>query len=178
MARKAYAKRYAQAVFEIAREKNELDRWESDLKGIAGVVGETAVAAFLESPKFSFDDKAHMLSEQMKGVNPLALNLVYLLVAKGRLDMIGDIVNEYQRSLDSYRGIERAEAVTAVPLDDEDKLKLTEYLAAVVGKKIFLNVEVDTGLLGGVAVRMGGKLLDGSTRSKLAALKRELVGVG
>ncbi|GAI06225.1 unnamed protein product, partial [marine sediment metagenome] len=82
---------------------------------------------------------------------------------------------EYQRLLDSYRGIELAEVITAVPLDDEDKLRLGERLGAVVGKKVVVKPEVDSSLIGGFIARIGGKLLDGSTRGKLEALKREMV---
>jgi len=178
MAGRAYARRYSQAVFEIALETNEFDRWQSDLEKVVRVVGDAALAAFLESPKFHFDDKARLLSERLKGVDPLAMNLVYLLVTRGRLDIIGDIAAEYQRLLDSHRGIEQAEMVTAVPLDDEDKMKLAEYLGAIVGKKVVVKSEIDPGLIGGIIVRIGGKLLDGSTRHKLEALKRELAGVG
>ncbi len=78
----------------------------------------------LESPRFHFDEKFKLLSERLGEINPLALNLAYLLVTRGRLGVIGDIAEEYQRRLDSHHGIERAEVTTAVPLDDEDKLKL------------------------------------------------------
>jgi len=178
MARKAYAKRYSQAVFEIALETKELDRWQSDLKKIVGIVGDAAFLALLESPKFHFADKAKLLSERLEGINPLALNLVLLLVTRVRLDIIGDIADEYQRLLDNYRGIEQAEVITAIPLSDEDKLKLTEHLGAIVGKKVVLKSEVDSRVIGGIVARIGGKLLDGSTRSKLVALRRELAGAG
>ena len=178
MARRAYARRYSQAVFEIALGTEELDRWQSDLRKIVGIVGDVAFLALLESPRLHFDDKARLLSERLEGINPLALNLVQLLLIRGRLGMIGDIADEYQRLLDSYRGIEQAEVITAIPLDDEDKLKLAEQLGAIVGKKIVLKAEVDSGLIGGIVARVGGKLLDGSTRSKLTALKRELAGRG
>ena len=92
--------------------------------------------------------------------------------------MIGDIVDEYQRLLDSHRGIERAEVTAAVPLDDEDRQRLAEQLSAVTGKKVTVKAEVDPGLVGGFTARIGGKLLDGSTRSKLIALKRELAQGG
>jgi len=178
MARKAYAKRYSQAVFEIALETKELDRWQSDLRKIVGIVGDAAFMALLESPKFHFADKARLLSERLEGINPLALNLVLLLVTRGRLDIIGDIADEYQRLLDSYRGIEQAEVITAIPLSDEDELKLAEHLGAIVGKKVVLKSEVDSRLIGGIVARIGDKLLDGSTRSKLVALRRELAGAG
>ena len=132
----------------------------------------------LESPKFNFDTKARLLSERLGDVNPLALNLVYLLMTRGRLSVIGDIAGEYQQLLNSYRGIEQAEVTTAIPLDDEDKQKLADHLGAVVGKKVILKPEVDSNLIGGIIARIGGKLLDGSSRSKLMALREELVGGG
>ena len=177
MARKAYARRYAQAVFEIALEKKELERWQSDLQKIVSAVGDAAFLAALESPKIKLDDKTRLLSERLGDINPLALNLVRLLITRASIGMIGDIAEEYQRLLDSYRGIEPAEVITAIPLDDKDKQKLTENLSALVGKKVVLKSEVDSSVIGGIVARVGGKLLDGSTRSKLAALRRELVGV-
>ena len=174
MPRGVYARRYSQAVFEIALERKELDRWQSDLGKIASLGEDATFIAFLESPRFHFDDKARLLSERLGDINPLALNLVYLLVARGRLSMVGDIADGYQQLLDSYRGIERAEITTAIPLDDEDKLRLEEHLGAIVGKKVVLKPGIDSSLIGGIVARIGGKLLDGSTRSQLMALKREL----
>ncbi|MFC2034596.1 ATP synthase F1 subunit delta [Chloroflexota bacterium] len=177
MARKAYARRYSQAVFEMAVDRGELDSWQSDLTKIASLGEDAAFAMLLETPKLHFDDKAKLLSERLSDINPLALNLVYLLVANGRLSMVGEIVDEYQRLLDGYRGIERAEVITAVPLTDEDKSSLEERLGVVVGKKVVIKPEVDSRLIGGIVARIGGKLLDGSTRSRLEALKREMSGV-
>jgi len=174
MARRVYAKRYSQAVFEIALERKELDRWQTDLRKIASLSEDATFIAFLESPRFHFDDKARLLSERLSDINPLALNLVYLLIARGRLSMVGDIADGYQRLLDGYRGIERAEITTAVPLDDEDKQRLEERLGAIVGKKAVLKPEVDSSVIGGIVARIGDKLLDGSTRSQLMALKKEL----
>jgi F-type H+-transporting ATPase subunit delta len=174
VARRFYARRYAQAVFGIARERNELDRWQSDLRKIATLGEDAAFLALLENPKVRFEDKARLLSQWLGDINPLALNLVYLLVTKGRLGMVGDIADEYQHLLDSYRGIEQAEVITAIPLDDEDRRRLEERLGAVVGKKVVVKPRVDPGVLGGVVARIGGKLLDGSTRSKLMALKKAL----
>ena len=174
MPRGVYARRYSQAVFEIALERKELDRWQSDLRKIASLGEDATFIAFLESPRFHFDDKARLLSERLGDINPLALNLVYLLVARGRLSMVGDIADGYQQLLDSYRGIAQAEITTVIPLDDEDKLRLEEHLGAIVGKKVVLKPEIDSSLIGGIVARIGGKLLDGSTRSQLMALKKEL----
>jgi len=178
VARRVYTRRYSQAVFEIALETEELDRWQSDLRRMASLAEEPAIISFLESPKVYFDDKARLLSEQLPGINPVALNLVYLLADKGRLAMLGDIAGDYERLLNNYLGIETAEVITAIPLNEEDKLKLAEHLGAMVSKKVALKTEVDARLIGGIIARIGGKLLDGSTRSKLEALKKDLIGAG
>ncbi len=178
MARRGYARRYSQAVFEIALETDELDRWQSDLQKIVSVVGDAALVAWLESPKVNLDDKVRLLSERLPGINPLALNLVGLLVAKGKPAIIGDIASEYQRLVDIHYGIEQAEVITASPLNDKDKQGLAEKLGAIIGKKVVLKPSVDPGVIGGVIARIDGKLLDASTRHQLEALRKELSGEG
>jgi len=178
VARRVYARRYARAVFEIALERKELDRWRADLKKIAALGESADFMALVENPKIGFDKKEKVLSELLGDINPLARNLVYLLVSRGRFSMVGDIAEEYQRLLDGYRGIEHAEVVTAVPLDDKERKRLEEHLGVVVGKKIVLESSVDPSLVGGMIARVGGKLLDGSTHSQLLALKKELATGG
>lgn len=174
MAQKFYPRRYAQAVFEIALEKGELDKWLADLERITGLAGNGDFIALMSSSRLSFDDKAKFLSEQLADVTPLALNLLYLLIVRGRLRMIGDIAGEYRRLLGNYHGIEEAEVLTAVPLGDRDKPALEERLGRITGKKVVVKPAVDPALLGGIVARIGGKLLDGSTRSRLEALKKSL----
>jgi len=161
-------------VFEIALERGELDSWQSDLRKVASLSEDAAIALLLENPKVPFGDKAKLLSEQLGDINPLALNLISLLVAKGRLTMAGEIADEYERLLDSYRGIEKAEVTTAIPLDDEDKSRLEKRLGTILGKQVVVSSQVDSSLIGGVVARVAGKLIDGSTRSRLEALKKEL----
>jgi F-type H+-transporting ATPase subunit delta len=174
VARRIYARRYARAVFDIALERKKLDKWQSDLKKIAALGEDSALLALMESPKVGFADKAKLLAERLGKTNPLALNLVYLLVTRGRLSMAAEIAEEYQRLLDNYRGIEHAEVITAIPLDDKDKKKLEEHLGAVVGKKVIVKTKVDSSIIGGIVARIDGKLLDGSTHSKLIAMRDEL----
>lgn len=174
MAKKGYAKRYAQAAFEIALEKKEPDKWQSDLEKIASLAEDETVAAWLENPKVNFDVKAKLLGEQLGEVGPLALNLTYILIIRGRLSMARDIADEFKRLLNSYHGIEEAEVITAVPLDDKDEQHLAEQLAGIVGKQVLIKPRVDPGIVGGVVARIGDQLLDASTASRLQALKREL----
>ena len=176
MPKQAYGRRYAQAVFELALEKNELEKWQADLRKVADTVGDKEFLEALESPRIKAEDKSKLIAKVLPDLSPLVMNLLQLLIARSGIGMIGDIAAEYERLMDSYRGIETAEVITALPLDEKDKQKLAERLGAVVGKKVTLRAEVDPEILGGIIARVGGKLLDGSTRSKLIALKRELVG--
>jgi len=167
------ARRYSRAVFELV-DKGRLDERQAEMDRLSRLGQDATISAYLENPKVPFEDKARLLGEKLSDVNPVVMNLVYLLLARSRLDMLPDIAREYRRLADNYHGIERAEVTTAIPLDDEARLTLSRHLGELTGKKIILEDKVDPGLIGGVVVRVAGKLLDGSTRGKLAALKREL----
>jgi F-type H+-transporting ATPase subunit delta len=176
MAKKANARRYAQAVFEIALEKNELERWQTDLQKVVSAVSDSDFLAALESPKIKFEDKSRFIKKRLGAVNQLALNLVSLLISRSSIGIIREIAVEYKRLLDEHRGIKTADVITAVGIDDKEKSKLAAKLGELVDAKVEITSQVDPDILGGLVVRVGGKLLDGSTRSKLTALKRELVG--
>ncbi|MDD4858940.1 MAG: ATP synthase F1 subunit delta [Dehalococcoidales bacterium] len=178
MARKTHARRYAQAVFELALAAKQVDRWQDDLAKVMSVVGDAAFGAYLASPKVRFADKDKKLSEWLNTVSPLALNLVRLLIVRGKLGIIGSVVSEYGHLTDRYNGIERAEVMTAVPLEDKERQSVTKRLEELLGKKIVVSTRVEPALVGGMVARIDGKLLDGSTRSRLAALKRDVAGAG
>ena len=176
-----YARRYSQAVFRMALDKKELNRWQADLRKIARLATDDALFTLLENPEVSLDEKTKVLTGRLGDINTMALKLVSLLVTKGRLSMINDIADEYQRLLDNYHGVEGAEiaeVTTAIPLDDEDKLRLAQRITDMVGKPVVLKPKVDTSVIGGIIIRVGDKLIDGSIRSRLAALKKELGGGG
>jgi F-type H+-transporting ATPase subunit delta len=175
MPRGVAAKRHAQAVFQLALERGELEKWLEDLKTIATTLSEPQLMAILESPKVHLDEKMDLISRCLPGVGQLALNLVYLLVARRRLRLIDQIVSEYQRLADAYQGLEHAEVTTAIPLDEEDKKRLSERLAELTGTRIMLTTKVDPDVIGGFVVRIGDRLIDGSTKNKLDSLRKSLV---
>lgn len=178
MARGASAKRYSQAAFEIALERNELEVWKADLNQIAAMLDEPELVSLLENPKLPFSHKNELLSERLKGINPLALNLARLLVTKGLLRLAGQIAAGYEQLVNAHYGIEHAEVTTAIPLDDADKEPLASHLGTLVGKRLILETSVDPSILGGVIARVGNKLIDGSTRAKLESLRQSLIKAG
>jgi ATP synthase F1 delta subunit len=129
----------------------------------------------LESPRINFEEKGRILRQGLEGVNPLVMNLALLVVARGRLDLVADMVLEYGQLVDEQRGIAHAEVATAVPIELEDKDKLIRYLSDLVGLKIVLTERVDPSIIGGLVARVGDKIIDGSTRSRLLALRESLL---
>ncbi|HTY82038.1 MAG TPA: ATP synthase F1 subunit delta [Dehalococcoidales bacterium] len=177
MPKKANAKRYAQAVFEIALETKTLDQWQTDLQKLAGALQSPELREALESPRITFEDKSRLL-ERLGGVNTLVLNLVRLLIVRDAVGMMGQVAAEYERLLNEHRGIQKAKVVTAVAIDEKEKARIEKDLGALVGAKVMVEPEVDPAILGGVIARVEGKLLDGSTRTKLENLKRRMAGEG
>ncbi len=178
MAKTASARRHAQAVFQIALEKGELDKWQADLETITSALKDPQLAGLLGNPKLRFGEKAKMLQSILSGVSPLALNLVYLLVVKNRLRIMDGLVDEYKSLVNAYYGRETAEVSTAISLSDEEKEKVKGKLAGVTGKELVVNTIVNPDIMGGMVARVGDKLIDGSVRTRLKELRRDLLEAG
>jgi F-type H+-transporting ATPase subunit delta len=169
------SKRYAQAAFEIAKGNNKLEEWLPDLNKIAELTHDPEVVYFLENTKIPFESKAKLVKEALDGISPLALNLAYLLIAKGKAGSAVQIASEYQRLVDEYHGIKHAEITTVVPLDDSSRKMLSQRLEAMIGKKVSIELQVNPDILGGFIARIGDSLIDFSIRNRLDLLKKELV---
>ena len=176
MARRASARRHAQAVFEIALERDELEGWREDLRKISDVMGDFLFSLYLEAPNIPFKDKEALLGERLEGISQFAMNLVHLLVVKGRVRIAEGIASEYERLVDAYYGIEHAEVTTAIPIDEERREGIAQSLSEKWGKRVVLSTRVDPDIDGGLVIRIGDRLIDGSTKGKLAQLRRDLIG--
>jgi F-type H+-transporting ATPase subunit delta len=172
----AAAKRYAQAALAVALEHGETERWTADLAALATLMAQPEAAALLESDRVSDAEKNALLTAALSEVGPRAMNLARLLVAKRRTALAGQIGQEFQTLLDEHRGVARAAVTTAVPLSDEQIKGIAARLGRITGKQVSVEPQVDPAILGGLIARVGDTLLDGSTRSRLLALKKELRG--
>lgn len=172
-----YDRYFAKVIFEIALKDGELNKWLSKLRVISDVTRDSSIKKLLTDPTITHADKTKMLSSRIGEINPLALKMVLMLAAKGKLETIEEITDEYQRLLDSYHGVEGAELIevtTAIPLDDKEKLELSQRLTDIVGKPVILKAMVDPDIIGGIIIKVGDKIIDGSMRTKLEELKKEL----
>jgi F-type H+-transporting ATPase subunit delta len=178
MPRISSAKRYAQAVFELASERNEFESWQKGLKKIVDLTVEGRLMALLENPSLSFVAKKSLLQERLGEMNPLVFNLALLLVTKGLLKRSGEILQIYDGFLDAHRGVERAKVITALPLGDDEKEAVSNRLGKMVERKVVVDAQVDPSIIGGFIARIGDTLIDGSIHQKLETLKKSLVEVG
>ena len=178
MAKGVSARRHAQAVFQIAMEKKDLETWQADLERIAEVLRYPQLVALLENPKIRFSEKKRILQNILEGINPVAMNLVYFLVTKNRLRIVEDLVAEYGRLINAHYGKETAEVITAIPLGDEEKGKIQKKLATITKKEVVITTQVDPDIIGGVVAKAGDQLIDGSVRTRLKELKKSLAGAG
>ncbi len=178
MAETLQAKRYAQAAFEIAREQNALDLWSRELAVVAALTQNDELAAILDNPKFPFESKKTVLDSQLQKISPLAKNLVYILTSQGQFKLLQQVAEIFQGLVDELRGVTKAEITTAVPISAAEKESLVKRLSSIIGRQVVIDERVDPNIIGGVIARVGGKIIDGSTRTKLEALKTRLEGAG
>ena len=172
----ASGRRYAQAVFQLAVERDELDRWLEDLTVLADSVTNEEFSQTLSAPRIPFSQKEGLIRESLgSSVGPLALNLMFMLTNRGSLHILPGIADRFQEMLDAHRGIERAEVVSAVPLSDSQQAQVTDMLSGLSGNDVRLTTRIDPEILGGVIIRVGDQVIDGSARSRLQGMHRELV---
>jgi len=174
MPRRASARRHAQAIFQLAVAAGDPEKWQAELEKVARVMADPVLSLLLESPRLALAQKAALLQERLPGADRMVLNYAALLVARGRERLAGEVAEEYERLLDAYHGIEHAEVITAVPLEEKEREFLARRLAEVVGKRVVVKARVDPAIIGGLVARVGDRLLDGSTRTRLELLKKSL----
>ncbi len=178
MPKSAYASRYGKAVFQIALENGSFEAWHSDLAQIDSAASQESFMRFLENTRVPPKEKERLITGRFPGISPLALNLIRLAVSKNNPRVLKGVAGEFERLWDEYRGIARANVITAVPLDEAEKTRLAERLGEIFGKEIKITAKIDPEIVGGLVVRVNGKLIDGSIRGRLMALKKQIAGVG
>lgn len=168
------ARRYAQAVFEIARDANTFEAWERDLSVLDAVMSDPVTRGFLESPKTSETDKRALLDKAMESAQPEAKQLTALLLERRRLSAVPEIFEQFQSLVLKEKGIVVANVTTAVPLDAAGEKMIQQQLSELVGKEVEVHTQVDPAIIGGMVARIGDNLIDGSVSNQLRRLHERL----
>lgn len=176
---KLVSKTYSEALFEVALEENKVDLFLEELQFIIDTFKMyPEFYDLFKSPLLKVDEKKKVVSEVFgEKLSQEMNNFLKIILDKRRAYYIEQIKLEYEKMVNKHKGIIKAVAVTAIPLSDEEKNSLEEKLSKLTGKSIKLTNEIDKSLLGGVLVKLGDKVIDGTVKSRLEELKESLAQI-
>jgi F-type H+-transporting ATPase subunit delta len=164
------AKRYARAFFEIAGEQERYEEYGRELERFAAVLKEnSSLSEFLSNPVFDQPDKKAVVDSILAkiDISPLAANFLRLLVDKRRIGILSEIEACYRELMDHALKKVRVTVQTAFPLNASLSGQLQTGLEGLTGKRVEMTVLEDPSLLGGIIVRVGDMLYDGSIKAQL-----------
>jgi F-type H+-transporting ATPase subunit delta len=170
------ARRYAEAAHLIAREGGKVDAWSDGLASLAALFGDQQAARIFADSRVPVERKRALIESSLGGADPNVKNLALLLLHRRRTALGPQIAQAFREIVDRERGIAHAVVTSAVPLSDDERRAIEKKLHELAGGEVVMSTEVDEGILGGLVVRIGDRLIDGSTRSRLTALKQRLAG--
>jgi F-type H+-transporting ATPase subunit delta len=160
---------------ELAERDGTVEEWLTALDTAARSLADPGLTRVLANPALPFTGRQDV-AEQVLGdrVTGFPRNLVLLLVERGRIELLPAVAREFKRLRDQREGIVEAQVTSATPLSDEDIAALRDRIADMTGGRAELAVQVDPALLGGVTIRLGDRLIDGSVRGRLERLRSRL----
>ncbi|BDH60624.1 F0F1 ATP synthase subunit delta [Lysinibacillus sp. PLM2] len=178
MSKSQIAKRYAEALFQLAQEKNALVEVSSDLKELVKVIENTPeLISLLVNPKFSIERKKQIVAEVFSKANPFVVNTLNLLIEKKRVNEAANLAEEFSELAAAAQGFAVAKVFSTRALTDDELNEISSAFAKRVGKEqLNITNEIDPSILGGVRVQIGNYIFDNTVASKLQGLKRTLVG--
>jgi|YNPNPStandDraft_1061719.scaffolds.fasta_scaffold03227_7 F-type H+-transporting ATPase subunit delta len=172
------AKRYARALIQIGQEDGQYEQYGRELKAFQEVLeASPELRAVMVNPIYEREDKKGLLGAIHKRLNlsQVVRNFLLLLVDKRRIGSFKDIVRCYEALADELAGRVTAKVASAVPLDEAILQELKKRLETMTGKQVFLQVQQEPELIGGVVTQIGDTVFDGSVRTQLAGIKETLL---
>jgi F-type H+-transporting ATPase subunit delta len=169
------ARPYAEAVFKLARDSNELARWSRTLEVLEILVTDPQMQAAIGDPNLSAQQlESLILGVAGEAVDGVGRNFVQVLITNDRLALMSEIRSLFEELRREHEGILEARIISALPIDDRQRAELVARLEAKHGRKVSAQVEVDPKLIGGVRIAIGDKVIDATVRGKLDAMAAAL----
>jgi len=174
--------RYASALFSLAQDQRQAETIADALARFDALIAESPdLERLVRSPVFSAADQLKALDAIMAaaGIGGIAANFIRLIATKRRLFFIREMIADYRKLYDASRGVTRAEVTSASPLTDANVAALKESLrASSGGREVALDMKVDASIIGGLIVKLGSRMVDGSLKTKLNAIRLAMKEVG
>lgn len=169
------AKKYATALFLLATDRKIEDAVWTDLSALGEVLkNDRRLLKVIAAPQIPDEDKHKLIRTVLAGAQEAVLNFMLFVIDKGRTEHIPRMIEIFGQLLDEARSVVEAEITSAVPLKDDEVARIVQRLERVSGKKVRHRVRVDSEILGGVVVIIGGEIIDHSVRHDLLRLRESL----
>ena len=174
---KLAAKTYSRAIFELGDETGNMDLFLDELKDVTHIItGNKQLFSALNSPNINIRQKKNIAESIFGGkVSREILNFLKIIIDKKRMSILKDICMEYEDLVREYKGYVKAVVYSTGEMGEEEKSALVEKLEKTVKKKIELNNIIDNELIGGIIIRIGDKIIDGSIKGRLKELENILM---
>ena len=168
---------YAEALFEAARERDELEEVLSDLGEFVDALHESEeLRLFFYGGQIPERQKRRALDDLTEGMKTSTTNFLKVLVDNGREEILEDVLARYEDLVKEHLGRIEVEVTTVLELSEEQRDRLRERLASVLdGREIILETNVNPDLIGGAVFRYGGRIMDGSIRGRLESLREGML---
>ena len=175
------AGRYASALFALAQEQHATSQIAGDLEAFLGLLKESPdLHRLVRSPVFSAEDQVRALTPILDRMNVSTLtgNFLKLVATKRRLFAIESIIRDFKALHDAARGVTRARVTVATPISNDQWAELERTLSEISGKSVQMDVFIDPEIIGGLVVKVGSQMIDGSVRTKLNSIRTRMKEVG
>ena len=173
---KLVSKTYAEALFEVALEENKVDLFLDEINFVTETLKlHSELYELFKSPLIRVEEKKNIVKEVFSGkLSKEMNNFLKVIMDKRRGSSIEQIKWEYERIVNDHKGIVEAVAITAIPLADKEKIILQNKLTSLTEKTVKLTNEIDEKVVGGVLVKIGDKVIDGTIKGRLEEIKEGL----
>jgi len=171
------AGRYATALFELAREADEIDAVKTNLERFDALVAESAdLERLVRSPVFSADEQLRAVGAVLDraGIGGVAARFVKLATTNRRLFAVRDMMRGFRELIARHKGQATAEVTVAEAAKDDHVAALRNALNVVSGKDIELKIKIDPAIIGGLVIKIGSRMVDTSLRTKLNSIKHAM----
>lgn len=171
----ASSTQYAKALFEITEELGTTERVLSDTFAVRELLSFSEdYVKLLDTPAVPKEERVELIEQSFGSLDTNLVNLIKILSEHHSTYILKKVCSEYSALYDTSRGIERATVISAVPMSEEQKERLTKKLSDMSGKTVKLENKIDPSILGGLKVRFAGKQLDGSVKTRLDSFEASL----
>lgn len=168
------AKRYVQALTEIAQESNSFDAWQRDLNTLAVIATDPEVLNVFENPGVTDEQKLKAADAVLADAQPEAKTLLRMMIDRRRLRLLPEIAELFAEEALAAKGIVMVDVTTADALDDAGEQLVRERLKGIVGKDVELRLHTDANIIGGIVARIGDQVIDGSVLNQLRRLRASM----